>query len=122
MHGKEALINLTFGGNLTTLNPLVYCMANEETTLNHHLTRRKRVEKIFLFENAQILPTVIPLLRDYNGLKSVDALARQVLSTGCPWRKKREASPSHPGRKEYVRLMKHNSGSPWSSSIFLERW
>ena len=61
MLGKETLINLTFGGNLTTLNPLVYRMANEETTLNHHVTRRKRVEKIFLFENAQILPAVVLL-------------------------------------------------------------
>ena len=67
MLGKETLINLTFGRNLSTLNPLVYRMANEETTLNHHVTRRKRVEKIFLFENAQILPAVVPLLETIAG-------------------------------------------------------
>ena len=58
MLGKKTLINLTFGEKLTTLNPLVYRMANGETTLNYHVTRRKRVEKTFLFENAQILPAV----------------------------------------------------------------
>ena len=49
-------------------------------------------------------------MRDYSGLKSVDALARRVLSTKSSW------------RKECADLRQHNSCSPWSSTIFLERW
>ena len=41
----------------------------------------------------------------------MDALALRVLSTGRPWRKKRESTSSRPGRKEYARLMKENGGS-----------